>query len=226
MTQLPILWTFRRCPYAMRARLAVASAGLTVELREIVLRDKPDAFLKTSASGTVPALRLADRVLDESLDIMIWALEQRDPQRLLEMPSEGWDLIAANDGPFKAALDHTKYATRYPELDTEAERTKAAAHLMALDQRLHGQRWLFGDRPTLTDLALLPFVRQFAHIDRAWFDAQDWPDLIGWLNRFLASDSFAGIMAKYPPWAKGAEPEIFGGALSPDLSPATPTSAG
>lgn len=211
MSDLPILWSFRRCPYAMRARLAIMLAGPQVELREIVLRDKPQAFLDTSSSGTVPALRLSDQVLDESLDIMIWALEQSDPHGLLDMPQEGWDLIAANDGPFKAALDHTKYTTRYPELDHAAEREKAVTHLCGLDARLASQGWLMGDRATLADYAILPFVRQFAFIDKAWFDAQDWPQLHAWLDRFLDSDLFASIMSKYTPWAEGDAPLAFGG---------------
>ncbi len=214
MTQHPILWSFRRCPYAMRARLAVLSAGIKVELREILLREKPPAFLQTSASATVPALRLKDQVLDESLDIMVWALEQNDPQRLLDMPKEGWDLIAVNDGPFKLALDHTKYASRYPEIDNLAEREKAARYLVELDQRLAGQGQLFDDRPTLADLALLPFVRQFAHIDRAWFDRQDWPNLITWLDRFLESKPFTSIMKKYAPWSAGDAPVWFGAQAS------------
>ncbi|WP_170763853.1 glutathione S-transferase N-terminal domain-containing protein [Ruegeria lacuscaerulensis] len=211
MTQHPILWTFRRCPYAMRARLAIMSAGVAVELREVLLRNKPHAFLQTSPSGTVPALRLEDQVLDESLDIMIWALRKNDPQQLLDMPEEGWSLIATNDGPFKAALDHTKYATRYPDLDETAERAKAAAYLVELNDRLNGRHWLFGDRPTLADLALLPFVRQFAQIDRVWFDAQAWPHLIAWLDRFLDSEPFALVMDKYAPWSEGDAQVWFGG---------------
>ncbi|MGB7241800.1 MAG: glutathione S-transferase N-terminal domain-containing protein, partial [Sulfitobacter sp.] len=153
----------------MRARLAIRSAGLLrVELREVRLKDKPDAFLETSPSATVPALQLSDKVLDESLDIMVWALTEHDPMRLLDMPSAGWDLISENDGPFKAALDHTKYASRYPEKDMELERQKAAEYLIGLDQRLKGQSALFGQRLTLADPAILPFVRQFAHIDRPW----------------------------------------------------------
>lgn len=197
----------------MRARLALVSSGVKVELREILLRDKPQAFLQTSATGTVPALRLADRVLDESLDIMIWALEQNDPQRLLDMPQEGWDLIKENDGPFKAALDHTKYATRYPEVDHEKERRKAASYLVSLDEQLNGRSWLFGRRPSLADLALLPFVRQFAHIDRQWFDTQEWPSLIAWLDRFLASETFSHVMNKYSPWAEGDAPLWFSGQV-------------
>ncbi|MEX0302729.1 MAG: glutathione S-transferase [Leisingera sp.] len=211
MASLPILWTFRRCPYAMRARLALVSAGVIVELREIRLRDKPQAFLQTSASGTVPALCLPDRVLDESLDIMVWALKQKDPQQLLDMPQEGWKLIKTNDGPFKTALDHTKYATRYPDLNETEERKKAAGYLVSLNERLDGQSWLFGDRPTLADLALLPFVRQFAHIDREWFDAQEWPNLIAWLDRFLESEAFMQVMNKYLPWSEGDAPLWFRG---------------
>ena len=212
MTEHPILWTFRRCPYAMRARLAVQSAGNSVELREILLRDKPDAFLETSPSATVPALDLGQTVIDESLDIMVWALKENDPEHLLDMPEEGWDLIATNDGPFKQALDRTKYATRYPDHDPTAERSKAAMYLMELDARLGQTGWLFKPRPTLADYAVLPFVRQFAHIDRAWFDAQGWPNLIAWLDHFLESDAFQQIMLKYKPWSDGDPPIWFGAA--------------
>ena len=207
----PIFWTFRRCPYAMRARLALASSGVGGELREILLRDKPDAFLETSASATVPALRAGDLVIDESRDIMIWALEQSDPEHLLDMPESGWELIARNDGPFKQALDHTKYASRYPDLDASVERAKAAEFLMDLEGQLDGQTWLFGVRPTVADYAILPFVRQFANTDRAWFDAQDWPNVRGWLDRFLESERFKGIMSKYAPWAEGDAPVWFVG---------------
>ena len=213
-TQHPILWSFRRCPYAIRARLAINAAGVPVELREILLRDKPGAFLAASPSATVPCLELPDQVLDESLDIMVWVLKQRDPQGWLQMPDDGWALITENDGPFKAALDHVKYAVRFPEVDPQAERAKAAEHLCALDARLRGQDWLFGASATLADFALLPFVRQFANVDRAWFDAQGWPDVSGWLDRFLQSAEFADVMTKYPPWTDGDAPVPFGAELS------------
>jgi glutathione S-transferase len=183
--------------------LALASAHLAVEHREVVLRNKPAEFLQTSASETVPTLDLGDRVIDESLDIMIWALEQNDPEQLLDMPAIGWELITRNDGPFKAALDHTKYSTRYPDLDVLAERDKASLHLKQLDQRLADNTWLCGDRLTLADLALVPFVRQFAYIDRRWFDAQDWPRLVAWLDALLESELFLQVMEKHPPWANG-----------------------
>jgi len=193
----------------MRARLALQSSGITVELREILLRDKPQEFLDTSATATVPALRHGDTVLDESLDIMVWALEQSDPEGLLDMPKAGWDIITANDGPFKSALDHTKYAVRYPELDAEAEREKAAAHLREIDTRLNGTHWLFNNRPTLADYAILPFIRQFANTDINWFKAQPWPSLSAYLDRFVGSNRFANIMSKYAPWTAGDEPLWF-----------------
>jgi glutathione S-transferase len=193
----------------MRARLAVQAAGVTVELREILLKDKPDLFLNTSASGTVPALKAGDVILDESLDIMIWALEQNDPEGWLTVSDDGWELITRNDGPFKAALDRTKYATRYDGVDPMEERQKAATFLIDLNNRLARDGWLFGGQPSICDFAILPFVRQFANIDRAWFDAQDWPHLLAWLERFLASDSFAAIMVKHPVWADGQTPLHF-----------------
>lgn len=195
----------------MRARLALQSAGVKVELREILLREKPEAFLETSATATVPSLRVGERVIDESLDIMVWALENNDPEQLLDMPKDGWDLIAVNDGPFKQALDHTKYASRFPERDASVDRGKATAYLMELEARFVAHQWLFGPRPTLADIAILPFVRQFANIDRDWFDTQNWPNLREWLNRFLDSEAFGRIMQKYQPWSDGAPPVWFGG---------------
>lgn len=206
----PILWSFRRCPYAIRARMAVLSAGLEVELREIKLKDKPPAFLRASPSATVPNLQAGDLKLDESLDIMLWALGQSDPHGLLNMPDIGETLIAQNDGPFKAALDHTKYAIRYPDLDPQSERSKASDFIQSLNTRLTENLFLMGDRPTLADIAIFPFVRQFAHIDRAWFDAQPWPQVILWLDGFLQSADFQKAMTKVTVWNNGAPPYLFG----------------
>ena len=165
--------------------MAVLSAGLTVDLRDIRLKDKPPAFLAASASATVPTLVTGNLILDESLEIMVWALKQRDPSKLLDMPDEGWQLIDDNDGPFKAALDHTKYAVRYPDLDPLFEREKACRFVRNLDARLAQQPFLFGSRCRIADLAVFPFIRQFANIDRDWFDAQPWPHVAAWLERFL-----------------------------------------
>ncbi|MBT8473864.1 MAG: glutathione S-transferase [Alphaproteobacteria bacterium] len=197
----PILWSFRRCPYAMRARLAIHVAGIAIDHREILLRDKPALFVETSPKATVPVVVDQGRVIEESLDVMLWALDQNDPEGWLEMPGFGFDLIAENDGPFKTALDRYKYHTRHADADIEAERHKAGLFLHKLNRMLEGRPYLFGDAPRLADMAILPFLRQFANTDRAWFDDQPWPDLRDWLDRFLASPRFAAIMAKHPLWS-------------------------
>ena len=193
----------------MRARLAIASAGVTCDLREVVLRDKAPEFLATSPSATVPCLNTGEKVIDESLDIMIWALEAHDPEHWLDMPASGHALVAQADGPFKTALDHYKYASRHPEIDALAERAAAAKFLRDLDAMLRGNVWLFGDRPRLADMAIAPFVRQFAHVDLDWFQAQHWPDLAAWIAAFKASRRFAAIMAKYQRWQAGDAVTIF-----------------
>lgn len=190
----------------MRARLAIAVSQRPVELREVVLRDKPQEFLDLSPTATVPCLKAGRDVLDESLDIMIWALNQNDPSAWLDMPEAGHDWIARADGPFKSALDRTKYASRYPDEDTGGARDKAGQFLTDLDAQIDD--WIF-DKPSLADFAILPFVRQFAFIDKAWFDAQPWPNLQHWLERFLASPEFAQIMDKYPQWQPGDPPVLF-----------------
>ncbi|WP_295311936.1 glutathione S-transferase [Roseobacter sp.] len=202
----PVLWSFRRCPYAMRARLALEVSGVRVHLREVVLQDKPAAFLRASPGATVPCLQTDTGVIDESLDIMIWALRQNDPEGWLHMPPEGFALIKYADGPFKEALDRTKYETRYPGSDPEAARQVASEFLQKLDAQTDD--WLFG-RPSLADFAILPFVRQFAFIDKARFDAGPWPRLQGWLASFLASQKFAAVMHRYPRWQDGMTGDLF-----------------
>lgn len=202
----PILYSFRRCPYAMRARLAVMVSCVQVELREVALRDKPPAFLAVSPSATVPCLVHGETVIDESLDIMFWALKQNDPRGWLNMPAAAHDWIARADGPFKHALDRTKYTIRYPDQDASEHRANACAFLSDLNEAL--SPWLF-ESPSLADFAILPFVRQFAFIDKAWFDAQPWPNLHGWLETFLNSEGFGAIMHKYPQWHPNDPPLLF-----------------
>ena len=209
MTTLPILWTFRRCPYAMRARLAIRSSGQKVALREILLRDKPAPFLAASPKATVPVVQDGDIVIEESREVMLWALGRNDPEGWLEMPQEGHALIDTSDGPFKTALDHTKYAVRYPDRDEAEERAKALVFLTELNDRLTQSRFLMGSRRSLADMAILPFVRQFANTDRDWFDAQGLGPLTKWLDDFLASDRFRAIMTKYPPWQSGQDQVLF-----------------
>lgn len=211
---LPVLYSFRRCPYAMRARLAIVSSGQSCQLREIILRDKAPEFLATSPSATVPALQNVDgEVIDESLDIMLWALSQNDPESWLGTSKNARDdmlvLIEECDGDFKTSLDRYKYTTRYDDADGQTERTKAGGFLQKLDARLATSAYLFGKQITLGDMAIAPFVRQFSNVDRDWFDAQDWPHLLGWLNDFLNSDRFSSIMTKYPKWVADDPVTIF-----------------
>ena len=206
---LPVLYSFRRCPYAMRARLALQVSGLPYELREVVLKSKPAELLAASPKGTVPVLVLANgQVIDESLDIMRWALGQNDPDGWLNVgsPDDIASLIAGNDGGFKHALDRYKYPDRYPLESGNnakdfalAQRLEAANWLAGFESRLN-QGWLDGPQPCLADMATLPFVRQFAHTDAAWFAAQPWPQLQAWLARFEASALFDSVMAKHLPW--------------------------
>jgi len=206
---LPILWSFRRCPYAMRARLAIQSSGQMVALQEILLKDKPAEFIAASPKATVPVLQLPDRVIEESRDVMLWALGESDPEGWLDMAKDGHALIDTCDGPFKAALDHTKYAVRFPDRDEADEREKAMVFLRDLNARLAETPFLMGARRTMADMAILPFVRQFANTDRAWFDAQGLGPLTRWLDDFLASDRFRAIMVKYPPWQPGQDRVVF-----------------
>ena len=194
----PVLYSFRRCPYAMRARMALHISGIAVEQREVRLRDKPDEMLAASPKGTVPVLVTGDGdVIDESLEIMRWALARSDPEGWLE--GEDGELIAANDGPFKHHLDRYKYDTRY-DSDAEKHRAEALLLLVPLDERLERQDFLCGARRTLTDIAIMPFIRQFAATDRDWFAAQSLPHLQAWLEALLGSSLFQTIMVKREPW--------------------------
>ncbi len=201
----PILYSFRRCPYAMRARLALQVAGQAVEHREIALKSKPAEMLRASPKGTVPVLVLADgTVLEESLDIMRWALGRNDPQGWLggddAYRQEAWDLIAQNDGEFKFHLDRYKYPSRYGLADGVAHRELARGFLDVLQARLALHSYLAGARFGLADAAIAPFVRQFAHTDPTWFAAQTWRNLAQWLQDFEASAAFALVMEKHPVW--------------------------
>ncbi len=193
---LPILYTFRRCPYAMRARMAIVVSGVEVEMREVVLRDKPPEMLILSPKGTVPVLVLPDgKVIDESLDIMHWALVQNDPQSWLDGVDK--DLIAENDGPFKMALDRYKYPHRYGLEDGLEYREQAVLFLVSLDQATQEHGFLSSDHITFTDIAIFPFIRQFAATDPAWFDAFPLHALQGWLAGMVGSDFFDQVMQKH-----------------------------
>lgn len=198
------LYSYRRCPYAMRARMALWCAEIAVEVREISLRDKPPEMLALSPKGTVPVLHCADgRVIDQSLDIMRWALGQNDPCGWLrwQVDSEEYalqeSLIHTNDTTFKHWLDRYKYADRYPDFAADHYRQQAlTCQLDVLERLLSKQAFLGGDRSALSDVALFPFVRQFAAVDAAWFEASPYPATRQWLHGWLESPLFKKIMAK------------------------------
>ena len=190
-----VLYSFRRCPYAMRARMALRYSGVPLSIVEVSLKAKPAEMLALSPKGTVPVLVCADgRVIEQSLEIMHWALAQYDPDNWLGPDSAA--LIEENDQVFKVNLDRYKYAIRYPEQPMEQYRAQGAAFLQRLEVLLEQTPYLAGDTLSLADIALAPFVRQFAHVDRDWFEQAPYPRLNAWLERFLASELFTAVMAK------------------------------
>ncbi len=199
--QLPILYSFRRCPYAMRALIA----GLSVQLREVVLREKPAQMVEASAKGTVPVLVLPDgRVIDESIDVMRFALAMSDPEGWLSPDKDEMRaLIADNDGPFKHHLDRYKYASRYEDTDPEEHRVEAEKYLSALDIRLMANKHLMGETRSLADIAIFPFVRQFVNAAKDDMQMSRFSGLDRWLKGHVASPLFASVMGKYPQWQSG-----------------------
>lgn len=196
-----ILYSFRRCPWAMRARLALRYAGCPVEVREVAMKNKPPELLALSPKGTVPVLDTGDGILEESLDIMRWALEQNDPQdwRLSVDPAgaaQALALIARNDQAFKAQVNLYKYAERYPEHSREDYRQQAEPWLVELEGLLEGRPYLLAEHPSLVDAALLPLLRQFAGVEPAWFAEAPYPRVRSWLQGWLESELFKAIMAR------------------------------
>jgi glutathione S-transferase len=197
-----ILYSYRRCPYAMRARMALKYASIEVEHREIELRNKPQSMLLASPKGTVPVLCMGDTVLDQSVDIMRWAIQQSDPDawgNADDTIAQAW--VAKNDGPFKTLLDQYKYPNRFPELD-QAAVLKEALQIMLLpmEQSLQATQFLMGDRMTWVDVAIFPFIRQFSMVDIKKFDDLPIPAVKKWLAQHLDSDLFHSVMHKFPVW--------------------------
>jgi UPF0176 protein len=209
----PVLYSFRRCPYAMRARLALLVSGIRCEMREITLAHKPDSMLHASPKGTVPVLVLKDRVLDQSLDIMHWALAQNDPEAWSTagqyIDEEARALVSQCDDVFKKHLDRYKYPNRFDLPNGLADREIGALYLHQLNTKLSQSAFLMGGKWTWVDAAIAPFVRQFARTDRVWFDAQTWTALQIWLTKFEQSESFSTVMHRYKIWYKGAKPVAF-----------------
>jgi len=206
---LPILYSFRRCPYAMRARLALRVAKHPMEHREILLRDKPASMLSYSPKGTVPVLVLpSGECLQESLDIMLWALRIHDPKQWLS-PSHGsveqiLALLEHCENEFKPKLDRYKYNDRFADISLEEARAQASVFVASLQDRLTQHPFLFGKHFSLADAALAPFVRQFAHTQSTWFAEQSWDALQRWLANFANSVLFQDIMQKHPLWQEEA----------------------
>ena len=206
------LYSFRRCPYAMRARLGILFAELQVELREITLKNKPSQMLAISPKGTVPVLQLVDgTVIEESREIMIWALEQQDPQGLLdaEVLQQANALIDKNDNEFKYWLDRYKYADRHTDMTQTEYRQKGEIFLQVLEELLTKNPYLLGKTVTIADIGIMPFVRQFAHVDRNVFYSLPYPNLQQWLQDWLQHPFFLQTMTKFQPWQDGDEAVIF-----------------
>ncbi|WP_017907077.1 glutathione S-transferase [Pseudomonas asplenii] len=197
-----LLYSFRRCPYAMRARLALRYAGVAVNIEEVSLKAKPAAMLALSSKGTVPVLACGNgQVIEQSLEIMHWALARQDPEDWLlqddpQAARIAAELIGENDGDFKRRLDRYKYAVRYPEFPMEHYRAEAEGFLRKLEALLEQRDWLLANHRSLADMALAPFIRQFAHVDREWFAQTPYRRLQDWLERFLACELFSAVMAK------------------------------
>ncbi|MGA9664841.1 MAG: glutathione S-transferase [Gallionella sp.] len=210
----PVLYSFRRCPYAIRARLALYASGTSVELREVKLSDKPASMLAASPKGSVPVLVLPDgQVIDESWAIMLWALHQHDPLGWLGKNrtniESATSLIIENGTSFKHDLDRYKYPERYPGHPQIHFRTQAERFIRDLENRLLETPYLLGDSLSIADAGIFPFIRQFAGVDKDWFARAPYPSLRRWLNSLSGSRLFAAVMNKYPSWRPDAAPLIM-----------------
>ncbi|OXL26183.1 glutathione S-transferase [Psychrobacter sp. DAB_AL32B] len=219
------LYSFRRCPYAMRARLGLLFAELQVELREIVLKNKPAQMLAISPKGTVPVLQVFDAtvdaivdgaVIEESREIMTWALEQQDPQGLLDTKflHQANALIKQNDNEFKHWLDRYKYADRHLEMTQTEYRQRGEVFLQVLEKLLAKNKYLLGDSISIADIGIMPFVRQFAHVDRDVFYSLPYPNLQQWLQHWLEHPLFLQAMIKFKPWQEGDDVIVFPASLN------------
>lgn len=225
---LPILYSLRNCPYAMRARIAIFKSHQPVALRDVVLSDKPPEMILASAKATVPILVISQtdnsiskehakcQVIDESLDVMLWALNRADPNDLLhrdspEVLTQMLTFITEFDVEFKRCLEAYKCAKRYHETNIDECRAACEHYIQMLELRLTAHKFLSSERESLLDIALLPFIRQFARIERQWYLQSPYPNLKAWLNNYLQSPMFTKVMAKYPLWLDSAEEVVFVG---------------
>ena len=209
---LPILYSFRRCPYAMRARMAIHISSQKCEIREVLLRDKPPSMLEYSSKGTVPVLVLqSGEVIDESLDVIDWALNLNDPDNWQRSKNneKTKELIKINDGEFKYHLDRYKYSKRYDNEDPEFHRKKCLKFIESINNELNNSEYIFDDNISYADIVVLPFIRQFRIADIEWFDSLPYDNLKKWLSSFLDSSLLNSIMKKYDLWQEGDSLIIF-----------------
>lgn len=213
---LPVLYSLQHCPYAMRARMGIWLSGQLVMLRAVVTKNKPEEMLVASAKGTVPVLVLDDgRVIDESLDIMLWALNESDPRNLLYAHDKNTlpamlELITLNDEQFKPCLENYKFARRKHDTSEIDYRSQCEVFVAQFELTLSRQKYFMGDTPSLADYALLPFIRQFARVDRQWYLQSPYPNLRSWLNNHLQTPIFTKVMAKFPLWLDTHEAFLYG----------------
>jgi len=217
---LPILYSLRNCPYAMRARIAIYYAKQKVALRDLVLTNKPDEMLVVSPKGTVPVLVIGNElvqpnVIDESLEVMLWALHESDPDNLMhsETPhllSDMLSLISTFDNEFKKCFDKYQCAKRYHEDSLISDREACEKYIIDLEQRLELNGFLMSNKTSLADIALLPFIRKFSKVERQWYLQSPYPKLRSWLNNYLQSRMFSKVMTQYPQWLENRELVIFG----------------
>ena len=217
VSDLPILYSLRNCPFAMRARLALYKSKQVVELRDVVLKNKPAQMITASAKGTVPILVLnTGKVVDESLDIMLWALHENDPENLLlttqaeSQLEQILALIHRFDREFKTCLEQYKCAKRYHESNIEQCRQACEVYINDIERRLSEHTFVMGDQESVADIAILPFIRQFARVERQWYLQSPYPNVKKWLSAYLQSPLFTKVMAKHPLWQKGNDITLFG----------------
>ncbi|OEE62589.1 glutathione S-transferase [Enterovibrio norvegicus FF-454] len=213
---MPILYSLRQCPYAMRSRLAILHAGQIVILRDIDMKNKPEDMLSVSPKATVPVLVLGDgNVIDESIEVMVWALTQSDPRNLLyshdknQLPAM-LELIRSNDVTFVCALQKYRAASRYHDDNKTEHRDTCCEWLMPIEQRLSQHAYIMGEQPSLVDYAILPFIRQFSRVDKRWYAQAPLPNLRAWLTKHYNDPTFSKVMVSYPKWKKDDKPVVFG----------------
>ena len=219
-SSLPVLYSLRNCPYAMRARVAIYYAKQKVALRDLVLSNKPDEMLAVSPKGTVPVLVTELEtgqtvVIDESLEVMLWALNESDPDNLLHSESphlltEMLLLISQFDHEFKTCFDKYQCAKRYHEDSLESERKACEKYIADLEHRLQNNEFLISDKTSLADIALLPFIRKFSKVERQWYLQSPYPKLRAWLNNYLQSRMFSKVMTQHSLWVEKRELVVFG----------------